>query len=170
MTRLRDERGFTIVELLVAMVVTGIVMTALVNIFISGTRTAADTTARTTAQQNVRLAFDRLEFEARCATSATIVGSGSGVALALPAQCVHGTGTVCWGVAAGTLSRYANSTCTGSGMPFVRDLTSATPFSLTTAAGYLPRLEAQLTVDTTNRASDALTLADTITLRNAPRS
>lgn len=166
----RDEGGFTLVELLVAMTVGLILMAGVVNIFVSGTRTAADANARIAAQQNGRLALDRLEFEARCATSATLAGGGSGVSLVLPSWCVHGTGNVCWGVASGTLTRYASSTCTGSGQRYVSGITSATPFSLAVATGDLPRLLVALTVNTTNRSSDALTLDDTITLRNAARS
>jgi prepilin-type N-terminal cleavage/methylation domain-containing protein len=167
---MRDERGFTIVELLVAMVVATILMAAIADIFVSGTRAAADATARMTAQQNVRLAFDRLELEARCATSATIVGGGSGVSLVLPAQCVHATGNVCWGVASGALERWPGSSCSGTGTTFVDAVTSATPFSLATAAGSLPRLQVQLTVNTTDRAVDGLTLTDDVALRNAAPS
>ncbi|MBV8258610.1 MAG: prepilin-type N-terminal cleavage/methylation domain-containing protein [Actinobacteria bacterium] len=168
--RLRDEHGFTITELIVAMVVGLIVMTGVVQIMVSGMRTSADATARIAAQQNARLALDRLEYEARCATSATVVGGGAGISLVLPAQCSHGTGNVCWGVASGVLTRYPSSSCSGANRVFVRNVTSAAPFSLQLVTGDVPRLQIQLSVDTTNRASDALTVNDTITLRNAPRS
>jgi prepilin-type N-terminal cleavage/methylation domain-containing protein len=168
--RVRDEHGFTIVELVVVMIVSLIVMTGLMEIFVSGTRTASDAQARMAAQQNGRLALDRLEFEARCATSASIGGSGSSVSLVLPTWCSHGTGNVCWGVSAGVLKRYPSTTCSGSSLSYIRSVTSATPFSLQLATGDLPRLQVALTVNTTGRASDALTLTDTITLRNAARS
>jgi len=58
-----DERGVTLIEMLVAMVLAGIVMTGVVNIFISGTRAGADANTRLDAQQGVRMALDRLEYD-----------------------------------------------------------------------------------------------------------
>jgi prepilin-type N-terminal cleavage/methylation domain-containing protein len=167
---MRDERGFTLIELLVAMAASLILLVGIVNVFVSGTRAASDAGARIAAQQGTRVALDRLEYEARCATSATLVGGGSGVSLVLPSWCSHGTGNVCWGVSGGVLERYVGSSCSGTGESFVRSVSSATPFSLQIASGDLPQLQVQLAVDTTSRASDAVTLTDTITLRNAARS
>lgn len=164
------ESGFTMIELLVTMVLTAIVMTGIVNVFVSGSRAGADANARLGAQQNTRVALDRLEFDGRCATSATIVSSGAGVSFSLPAACSHATGTVTWCVVSGVLTRYTSSSCSGVGMTLVDGITSAAPFSLTTASGDLPRLDIALTVDTFGSAADAVTLTDTITLRNAARS
>ena len=164
--RLASEQGFTMVELLVAMVLTAIVMIGVVNIFVSGSRAGADANARVDAQQNTRLALDRLEFEGRCSSSATIVSAGAGVDFTLPSQCSHATGDVTWCVAGGVLTRYLAASCSGTGQPFVSGVTTATPFSLATASGALPRLDITMTVDT-GGSSDAATLTDTITLRNA---
>lgn len=167
--RSAEEAGFTLVELLVAMVLTAIVMIGVVNIFISGTRAGADANARVDAQQNTRLALDRLEFEGRCSSSASIVSAGAGVDFTLPSQCSHATGDVTWCVVGRVLARYLSSGCTGSGQTFVSGVTSAAPFSLVTVSGALPRLEIAITVDTGGR-SDASTLTDTIALRNAAPS
>lgn len=162
-----SEQGFTMVELLVAMVLTAIVMIGVVNIFVSGSRAGADANARVGAQQNTRLALDRLEFEGRCSSSATIVSAGAGVDFTLPSQCSHATGDVTWCVAGGVLTRYLAASCSGTGQPFVSGVTTATPFSLATASGALPRLDITMTVDPTGGNSDGATLTDTITLRNA---
>jgi prepilin-type N-terminal cleavage/methylation domain-containing protein len=169
--RLRDERGVTLIEMLVAMVLTGIVMVGVVNIFISGARSGADANTRLEAQQGVRLALDRLEFEGRCATSAALVSGGAGVYFQLPAWCSHASGDVTWCVDSGVLTRFTANSCTGTGQIFVRDVTSDTPFSIpATASGDLPVLLVDVSVDPGSGASTAATLTDTITLRNATRA
>jgi prepilin-type N-terminal cleavage/methylation domain-containing protein len=171
---LRDEQGFTLVELIVTMIVMSFVMAGLVNVLVSGSRAESDATARMTGQQNVRDSTDRLDFEARCASSASLISSGAGVALTLPASCSHATGTVSWCVESGALMRFTSAGCpTSGGQVFVRDVTTATPFSVVTGptgSGQLPQLAITLTVNTTGRASDAFTLTDAIALRNGTRA
>jgi Tfp pilus assembly protein PilW len=162
--RLGDERGVTLVELLVVCATLGIVLTGLVNVFVSGTRASADADARFQAQQNARLALDRLQYEARCASGAT--ATGTTVTLTLPAACSHAAGTVVWSTAGGSLTR----TVGASTIRYVGSLTPASSFSVTSPAAHsaqLPQLVVSMTVNTTNRASDAFTLTDAITLRNA---
>ena len=171
--RLGAQDGFSLIELLIVCLILGVVLTGLVDVLVSGTRAQADDQGRAIAQQNTRLALDRLEYEARCATSATLVGSGAGVSLSLPSQCSHATGTVTWCVTGGMFTRYTAASCTGAGQNFVGSVTSTTPFSLltgATGAGILPRLQVSLTVDQTARSSDAFTITDAITLQNAARS
>jgi prepilin-type N-terminal cleavage/methylation domain-containing protein len=169
------ESGFTLVELIVTCAILGILMTGLVNIFVSGVRASADANARMTSQQNVRLAFDRLEYDVRCAQQATLVSkvgsNAAGVYLSIPTQCAHSTGSVTWCVSSGTLVRIVGSTCSVTAQQkFVTSVTSATPFSCyapTGATAPLPQLDVNLTVNTTPRTSDKTTAADAITMRNA---
>jgi prepilin-type N-terminal cleavage/methylation domain-containing protein len=165
-----DERGITMVEMLIVMVLMSILMAGIANVFVSGTRAQYDMNNRLNSQQNVRVALGRLEYEGRCATSATIVNSGAGVSFSLPSQCMHATGAVSWCVSSGILSRYVGSSCTGSAQIFSRYLTSATPFSLVTAAGQLPRLSVALVASPTGRGTDTFSITDAITLRNSPPS
>lgn len=163
------ESGYSLVELLVTMVILGIVMTGLVNIFVSGERASADGQARLTGQQNVQVAFTRLEYDARCASSATLLNkSGSvagGVYLVLPSQCSHSTGNVSWCVTSGTLYRTVGTTC-GTGINLVSGITSATPFSCNTVtSGTYPQLKVALTVNT-GGTSDGTTATDYITMHN----
>jgi Tfp pilus assembly protein PilW len=172
---LADERGVTLVELLVVCATLGIVMAGIVNVFASGARAGSDADGRFQAQQDARLGLERLQYEARCASGATMVGGGSGpstgVVLSLPAICSHASGTITWCVSAGVLRRYAGSACTGASLPFVSAVTSATPFSLAPAvSGSLPQLQVALTANSTGRDGDGFALGDTITLRNAPRA
>jgi Tfp pilus assembly protein PilW len=168
--RFSDESGITLIELLFVMLILGIVLTGLVNVFISGGRASSDANARLAGQQNVRLALDRLEYEVRCSSGATVSSGGAAVLLTLPSQCTHATGSYTWCVTSGSLIRYAATSCTGTGQTFISNITTATPFSLLTATGLLPRLQISLAVNTTGRASDAVSVVDLITLRNAARS
>ena len=164
--RIADERGFMLMEALIVMLILGIVLAALTNTLVSGERAQSDFAGRVNSQQDTRVVLDRLDYEARCATSATLVSGGAGVQLSLPSQCSHGTGTVTWCVVSGTLYRYAGAGCSASGEPFVRSLSSATPFALSTA-GDLPLLQVTLVANTTGRGGDGFSLDGSIALRNA---
>jgi prepilin-type N-terminal cleavage/methylation domain-containing protein len=170
--RLQAEPGFSLVELIITMVVMGIVMTGLANIFISGQRASDDATARVQSQQSVRIAFDRLEYDVRCASTATLlskVGSnGGGVYLSLPTQCAHASGDVSWCYSGGWLVRKAATTCTGSAQKYVGDVTSTTPFSCyLPVSGAMPQLKVALTVNPSTRNANKTTATDYITMRNA---
>jgi prepilin-type N-terminal cleavage/methylation domain-containing protein len=169
--RLYSETGFTLVELLTAMVVMGIILGGLSDMFISTQRANSDATARLTSQQNVRLAFDRLEYDTRCASTAALQSSGQGVHLSLPSYCSHSNGDVTWCVSSGSLVRIAGTSCSTAGIKFVSGVTSSAPFSCYTVPGItspLPQLKVALTVDTTTRTSDQTSATDYITMRNAP--
>jgi type II secretory pathway pseudopilin PulG len=153
----------SITELLVACAVLVILMAGVTDIIVSGSRASENTTAQINAQQNLRVGFDRLEFEGRCASSATLVASGAGVTFVLPPQCAHGAGTYTWCVSAGVLHRYGGSSCSGTSQIFASGLTSATPFSLLTSTGTLPRLQVSMAI---GKVSES----DLITLRNASPS
>ena len=76
--RFQEDSGFSLVELLVTMVVMGFILGGLANIFVSGERASSDGQARLTSQQNVNVALTRLEYDARCASAASLLNkSGS---------------------------------------------------------------------------------------------
>lgn len=171
--RLGEEAGFTLVELVTTCAVMGIVLGAVVQLMVSGSRAGLDATARMTAQQNVRMTFDKLEYDARCASAASLLSSGAGVYLTLPSQCDHATGTVTWCVSSGSLIRNTGTTCsaTSNKITYIQSVTSATPFSCySPATNATPQLKVNLTVNTTTRNANKSTATDTITLHNAPAS
>jgi prepilin-type N-terminal cleavage/methylation domain-containing protein len=168
--RLGDERGVTLIEMLIVILVMGFILDGIANIFVSGSRAQSNLQSQVNSQQDARVALDRLEYEVHCASAATVVGSGAGVALTMPSQCVNASGTITWCVVSGALERFAASGCAGTNQIFLRGVTSATPFSMATTTGDLPRLVVQLTTNETNSASNAYSINDTITLRNAPAS
>ena len=163
---LHDESGFTLVELVVASAIMLVLVAGLSNLFVSGLRASSNTNQTLSAQSSVMVALNRLEFEARCASSAALLSSGAGVTLTLPGQCSHASGTFTWCVSGGKLTRYSGSSCSGTGETFASSVTSANPFSCLPQLG-LPRLQIALTVGTrsgatTNEASQT----DVVTLRN----
>ena len=166
---LRGERGQSMPELLMVMLITSFVLAAISGVIVAGLRGTSDSSSRLAGQQNSRLAVDRLEFEARCASGATVGGSGANVQLTLPSECVHATGTYTWCVDSGSLIRYSGAGCSGTAQTFATTVTTATPFTLVTATGYLPRLQIALSINAGGR-SDAVSVSDVITLRNAARS
>jgi prepilin-type N-terminal cleavage/methylation domain-containing protein len=169
--RLQPQSGFTLVEMLVTMVVMGFVLGGLANIFISGSRASSDGQARLTSQANVNVALGRLEYDARCASTASLLSksgsNGGGVHLFMPNWCTHSTGDVSWCVTSGKLVRYAATTCTGTGVTLASSVTSATPFSCNTPAvtGALPQLVVTLSVNS-GGTSDATSATDYITMHN----
>lgn len=162
------EDGVTLVELLVVCAVLAVAMAGIANLLVSGSRAQYDTSGRVDAQQGARLAVDRIEYEARCASYGTTVNSGAGVTLTLASQCSHTSGTsVTWCVSSGVLTRYVGSSCSGTSVSYVSSVTSATPFSIFWTAGQLPRLQMILTVNDTGPSANGYTVTDTVALRNA---
>ena len=58
--RLQEERGYTLVELLVVLAIFTTVVTALVALFTSGAKAELDMNRRFQAQQSARLGMDKL--------------------------------------------------------------------------------------------------------------
>lgn len=100
----RDAGGYTLIELLGVLAIFLTIVTALTTLFISGSKAELDANNRFQAQQNARLALDRLRRELHCSSGVTNT-DGSALAatpvaairVALPAHCptaVGGTTTV----------------------------------------------------------------------------
>jgi prepilin-type N-terminal cleavage/methylation domain-containing protein len=69
--RTGEADGVTLVEMLTVLVILGIVLGALTQVFLSGTKAQLEQTRRFDAQQNARLALDGLRREIHCATDIT---------------------------------------------------------------------------------------------------
>jgi prepilin-type N-terminal cleavage/methylation domain-containing protein len=68
--RLAAEHGYSLSEMLVVLAILGIVLGALAQLFVSGSTAQVDMTRRFEAQQNTRLALDKLRREIHCASEA----------------------------------------------------------------------------------------------------
>lgn len=165
---LHEESGFTLIELLVVMVVTTILMGALAMILGLGLNTSKTSSSVLASQSGVIIVLDRLDYEARCASSAALVSSGAGVTLTFPSQCTHASGTVTWCVSSGSIVRYVGSSCSGSGMTLTTNVSSTTPFSCVAPVGKYPSLRAVLTVNSGTTSATASSGTDTMELENAP--
>ena len=163
---LRDESGFTLPELLVYLTILLVVMGGLVNLISSGLNANSNATAILASQSNLLVAVNRIEFEARCASSAALVSGGSAVTLTLPSYCINASGTYTWCVGSGKLVKYSGTSCTGTGQTYASSVTSATPFTCI-AGGLYPRLQVTLTSNAGKTSGTASTGTTTITLRNA---
>jgi prepilin-type N-terminal cleavage/methylation domain-containing protein len=187
-SRLADEGGFTLAELVVVLVILGVVLGALTQFLVSGNNAAADLTARFQAQQQGRLALDALRRELHCASSLTL-SSSSSITVALGSYCSSaptGGGTAIWCTVAipPTSTRYAllrwgfsgtppaGSSCTSNGVKKADYLTTGAIFGPYTppGAGLRGKLAIDLPVDAKSTVtSGRYELKDDIVLRNTLR-
>jgi prepilin-type N-terminal cleavage/methylation domain-containing protein len=162
--RARGEDGFTIAELLVAMSILVVVITALASVLITASRNELDANRRFQAQAQARAGLDQLRRELHCATTVTDTSGNSltagtaysaitaNLSSVCPTNTTHATILyVTWCTAASTLTTgdYAlyrvsstatpRPTCSTAGAVKWADyLTTSTPFCLpssTTACG-----------------------------------
>lgn len=96
--RLAESDGYSLIELLTAMSILGIVLTAVIAVFAAGLKAQANASQAIEAQQEARIAVDRLRREVHCASSATPTGAalGATVTLTLPAACPSPETSVTW--------------------------------------------------------------------------
>lgn len=110
--RLSREEGYTLIELLTVMVVMGIVMTAIISGFVSATTAEAAQTRREQANQNARLALQRMRVDIHCATGVTSVDqNGQGGFTLTLAELSTGDGS-CPGVIPSTSNEAGVQWCT----------------------------------------------------------
>ena len=185
--RLRgEEQGYSLIELLVTMVILVIVLGSLTTVFVSGSSAEATLNRRFQAQQNARIALDRIRGDIHCATAAQAqtINTFPGVKFA-EANCYAGTPTVSWCAVLVTAApaRYAlyRSTTTGAttcaandaGRVLVADyLTTSSAFTTTTIPQYtLQRvgLDFKVSVNPKTATADVYELTDSIAARNATR-
>ena len=186
MSRLRSERGYTLVEMLTVLVIMGVVMGGLTTVFVSATNSEADLNNRFHAQLNARLALDKMRREVHCANVATPTGSSSSVTITLPSYCKTGSGSVTWCTRSVATNRYAlyrvvGSSCSG-GVKWADYLTPSATATVCSGALCIFNYTAQstsslakLSVDFPVNIKPAKTvelyeLKDDIVLRNSSRS
>jgi Tfp pilus assembly protein PilW len=187
----------TLIELLTTMSILGLVLTAILVMFVTGLQAETDMNTRFHAQQDARLALSALRNEIGSACSVTIgtVSTpaetfGSQMTLVLPNPsptgganaCSSGTTTVLWCAASTnaaapfTLYRSTAATCSSSSgakragsLKCAGAATGCTAvFVKTTTAGKLPTVTVTFPVDADlSKPTGLYTLSDTITARNA---
>ena len=180
-----EERGYSLIEMLATMVILTIVLTALTNIFVTGSHAELDMNKRFQAQQGARLALDRIRTDIHCAASVTIgtvSALGDQVQISEP-NCSAANGgqtTVTWCalVKTGytptryTLYRETGTTCDAAGGTLIADYMNKNGgvFSYTAApAGQLQRITVDFPVQVSNTGG-IYDLNDKVVLRNSARS
>jgi type II secretory pathway pseudopilin PulG len=181
--RLAGESGYSIVELLTVVTILSIIIGALTTLFVSASKGELDMNRRFQAQQEARLAIDKLRREVHCATSVTPSGSSSAVTVTSPAACptAHGFTSIQWcviappGAWAGRYALYRSTaaTCTTStGVKWADYLTTQQIFNYTVQSSQsLSSLGVSLVVDVRkDSAQGTFKLNDNIVLRNSSRT
>jgi prepilin-type N-terminal cleavage/methylation domain-containing protein len=178
---LRNERGYTLVELLTVMVMLGLVLLGIISLYLSGVNAQANLSATFSAQTSLHVGLDKLRTDVHLACSQT-AQSATSVTLSLPvssAGTCDGTSLVTWctqgsGSVYG-LYRIVGSTCSG-GTRYADYITGGSIFTYTaqnSPAGShaLPRLHVDITLNTT--PAQTLTqyhVVDDLVFRNGVRT
>jgi prepilin-type N-terminal cleavage/methylation domain-containing protein len=92
-----NEKGYTLIELLVTMIILSIVVAGLTTIFVSGSNAEAQLNNRFQAQLQARTALDKLRLDIHCASAAQAqtVNTYPSVKLAV-GNCYPATTTISW--------------------------------------------------------------------------
>jgi len=175
---LRDERGFTLIELVTALGMLLIVVTALTSVLVVATKAEEEMNRRFASQINARIALDLLRREIHCASTVTPTGTSASIVIVLGSRCPTAAGgtTVSWCTSgSGTrysLYRQAGATCSTSGRKSVDYLTTGSVFTFTVqSTSSLGVLSVTLPVNTKPETGlPDYRLADDIVLRNSTRT
>lgn len=131
--RLRGEGGYSVFELLTVMVILGVVLGALTSVFVSATNGELDQTRRFQAQQEARVAIDKMKREIHCSKSA--LPPTSSTLLVLDDPCLGATVSWCTAQRTGTvfyaLYRSNSSTCDSTSVRWAKYLTRGDIFTYT---------------------------------------
>jgi Tfp pilus assembly protein PilW len=172
---LRNEAGHTLPELITAMAILLIVLGGLATMFHAGIRAELRASREFQAQQNARMALDRIRRELHCA-SATSAPNGAAVStitVTLPAICPGPDTSVTYATQTVASGRWRLVRTPSSGSPVtVADyLTADSPFTYyVPAGGSLGRLRVDIPVNLNpTDASTEWRLTDDIVLRNTSR-
>jgi prepilin-type N-terminal cleavage/methylation domain-containing protein len=84
---LAGQAGYSLIELLIATIILGTILGAVTTLFIQASNAELDMNRRFKAQQDARVAADRMRREIHCSSAVTPTGTSAAVSVTLPAQC-----------------------------------------------------------------------------------
>lgn len=84
---LASERGYTLIELLQVTVILGVILAAVTTLFVRASIAEVDMNRRFQAQQEARLAVDRMRREVHCASLISPTGLSASITVTLPSGC-----------------------------------------------------------------------------------
>lgn len=182
--RLRgEEQGFSLIEMLTVMIIMSVVLTGLTTLFVQGSNAELDLNRRFEAQQDSRVALDKIRREIHCAQGAATSptsGEAPSITLDLPGQCPTAVGaaqtSVTWCSVLVSTGRYklyrkVGVTCNATGVRWADYLTQANLFQYQAASSdSLAKVRVSFPVDVkTGDATPPYRLCDHIVLRNTLR-
>jgi type II secretory pathway pseudopilin PulG len=88
--RLRREGGYTLIELLLVCVILSTVLGSISVLFIQASQAEVDMNRRFRAQQDARVAVDKMRREIHCANEITPAGVSAEITVRVPSQCPTG--------------------------------------------------------------------------------
>jgi prepilin-type N-terminal cleavage/methylation domain-containing protein len=172
---LREEGGYSLIEMLVVMVIMTIVFAGVTAVFVAGSKAQADQDRRFQAQLSTRLALDQIRRDIHCANDVNPYATNS-VTLKITG-CTGGDVSWCTVAVSGYTNRYAlyrmaGTSCSASGTKIADYLTTATAFpAFTHTTGSLAALQVDFIVSVKSSTTvDSYDLGDTIYLRNSVRA
>jgi prepilin-type N-terminal cleavage/methylation domain-containing protein len=171
----RGEAGYTLTEMIAALAILSIVLGGLALMYQTGVRAEIRAAREVQAQQNARLALDRLRQELHCASAISATGGTpvASIAVTLPTVCTSADTSVTYATTSVATDRWRlTRTGNSTGTTNVADyLTTSTPFTYyVPASGTLGRLAVDLPVNVNpTDASTQWRLQDDIVLRNTTR-
>jgi type II secretory pathway component PulJ len=166
------ESGYSLVELLQVTMILAVVLGALTTVFIRAMNSELDMNRRFTAQQEARLAVDKMRREIHCASAIAPVGTSNSITVTLPSQCPTAVGlaltTVVYDTQPVSAGRWR---LRRSGVPVADYLTSENVFTYSVpATGKLGNLRVELPVNVSpNQSGQTWRLEADIVLRNTTR-
>lgn len=92
--RLREQAGYTMMELLIVLTILGTVTGAITTLFVQASNAEFDMNRRFQAQQSARVAIDKMRREIHCSNGITPTGVSSSITVTLPAQCPSAGGVL----------------------------------------------------------------------------
>jgi prepilin-type N-terminal cleavage/methylation domain-containing protein len=92
--RLSSESGYSLIELLIALAILGTVTGAVTVLFLQASSAQVDMNRRYRAQQDARVAVDKMRREIHCANGITPAGTSNAITVTLPSQCPTAGGSV----------------------------------------------------------------------------
>jgi prepilin-type N-terminal cleavage/methylation domain-containing protein len=174
----REERGFSLIEMLAALAILLTIVGTLTTLMVSATKSEVDLTERVRAQQEARLALEAMRRDVHCASA--ITASSSSVTLTLPTGCpsANSGNDYTW-CASGTASRFvlnriAAATCdlaSSTRRETADYLIQSNLFTLIEQSGKLDKLCVYFPVDTDPTDTRRVyRLKDELVLRNSARN
>ena len=178
-----EEQGFSLIEMLTVMIIMSVVLTGLTTLFVQGSNAELDMNRRFEAQQDSRVALDKIRREIHCAQGAATTpasGEAPSITLDLPGQCPTAVGaaqtSVTWCSVLVSTGRYklyrkVGVTCNATGVRWADHLTQANLFQYQAASSdSLAKVRVSFPVDVkSGDATPAYRLCDQIVLRNTLR-